>query len=305
MTTAYEAPHVIAARQTQEAALKHRCPFCRSDPGQLCRAQRGAGRELDHSHSRRIALSKPQTETTPKRQRALCCVCGQQRTVSANHFAGSKDPNTEYTNRGKGWRSTKTLKCDACGEQTRHAVLRAEDETRPDWDEIHQRIALGDPDRSKYPFSEESIKRLRKEYRELFPRNPYLKHRYFVKEAKAAWADGSKTVIALCGEQITLKTDPGRPSKKKDSETPGELVAEQLGDTEYEDPDTGLWWIDMDCVDCCRVSNRKHWDEMRDRLKWFFMHFALKMEDIPDLDVGVLEEHLDKLWTQSKEKPQP
>ncbi|WP_207548850.1 hypothetical protein, partial [Mycolicibacterium peregrinum] len=136
-----------------------------------------------------------------------------------------------------------------CGARTRHAVLHPADGRFQDWDERQQLIAPGGSDDSKYPSSDEYISRLRQEYRQLFPRNPYLRHRYWTKEAKQAWNDGSKKVTALCGEPITLKTDPSRPSKTV--EEPGYLVADQLGDTEYEDLETGMWWVDMACVDCC------------------------------------------------------
>lgn len=298
------APHITEAQRLHDAALKHRCPFCHSDPGQACRANRGRGRELDHSHSRRIALTKPAETRTPAQPRkALCCQCGHQRTVSANHFTSMKDPNAPYGDQGKslGWRSTRTLKCEACGERTRHAVLRGDDEKHPDWDEFHQRIALGAPDTRRYPLDDESIKRLRREYRQLYPRNPFLHHRYWINEAKTAWDEGHKTVTAVCGEQVTIDFDPHQPknwSQKK--REPGGIVADQLSDTEYEDPDTGLWWVDMDCVDCCRVANRLYWDKQRERLKWFLAHFALKTDAIPDLDVGVLVEHLDKLYNDAK-----
>jgi hypothetical protein len=51
---------------------------------------------------------------------------------------------------------------------------------------------------------------------------------------------------------MTIETDPRRETKKRRD---GYIVAEQRGDTEYDDIETGLSWIDMDCVDCCRVSN--------------------------------------------------
>jgi len=197
---------------------------------------------------------------------ALCCVCGNLRTVSSDYCHRYHDPDHAGSTRGKaeGWRKTQALKCNACGESTRHALLNPADAPYRDGDERQQLIALGDPDTSKYAWSDEHIARLRSEYRKLFPRNPFLRHRYWTTEAKAAWNDGSKKVTALCGEPITLESDPGRPSTKK--EVPGKIVADQLGDTEYEDPETGLWWIDMACVDCCRVSNNNHRAYRRKRM---------------------------------------
>ncbi|BDY31451.1 hypothetical protein hbim_05403 [Mycolicibacterium mageritense] len=287
-------------------ALNHRCPFCHSDPGQLCRTHRGRGGELDHPHSRRIGLSGPAQQRDPAaRVNALCCECGALRTVSDDYYSRRQDPNDSYSDQGRkeGWRRTMSLKCDACGVRTRHAVLNPPGAFR-DGDERRQLIALGDSDTSDYPFSEEHIARLRQEYRQLFPRNPYLRHRYWTKEANQAWDDGSKKVIALCGEPITLECDPRQPSKKKEAETPGYLVADQLSDTEYEDPETGMWWIDMACVDCCRVSNNNHRAHQRKRLELFLANFARSPELIPDSHVGGLIETLEKLYDQAeKETP--
>jgi hypothetical protein len=252
-----EAPHITQAKLIQKVALLYRCPFCKADPGESCRT-RTTGQEV-WVHSRRIAVSPAGKERRrPKQAKALCCVCGNLRTVSFD-YSRRQDPNHSDSPRGKaeGWLRTESLKCDECGERTRHAVLRPSDDRFRDWDERQQLIALGDPDTHKYPMSDEAIAQLRREYREMFPRNPYLTHRYWTKEAMEAWSAGHKKVTALCGEQITLTTDPSQPSKK---EAMGHLVADQLSETEYEDPETGLWWIDMDCVDCCRVSIRPLWE---------------------------------------------
>ncbi len=67
------------------------------------------------------------------RIRALCCECGNLRTVAANH-RGPRDANRtdETSDRdGRGWRCTVTLKCSACGTKTRHALLRGDDDPRP------------------------------------------------------------------------------------------------------------------------------------------------------------------------------
>lgn len=307
MTTSYEAPHITEARENKERALKHRCPFCHSEPGHQCRTLRGRGPEIDTVHSRRIALALPEDRRVrvPAQVKALCCQCGNLRTVSED-YSRYQDPNNAHSPQGRkeGWRKTESLKCDECGQRTRHAILHADGRFR-DWDEVRQRIALGDPDTSQYPMGEENIKQLRREYRQLFPRNPNLRHRFRIADAQKVWDEGGRDVIALCGEPDTIETDPktwGTSKADKNRErNGGYLVAEQLSDIEYTDLETGLEWIDMDCVDCCRVANRVRMDAKRDRLKWFFTYFALKMESIPDLDVGELEEHLDKLWIQTKE----
>lgn len=58
-----------------------------------------------------------------RRVRALCCVCGQLRTVSST-FSRQDGNHTRELERGSAWRFTDTLKCDHCGALTRHALLR-------------------------------------------------------------------------------------------------------------------------------------------------------------------------------------
>jgi hypothetical protein len=58
------------------------------------------------------------------RVRALCCECGNLRTVSARYRrrddAHSRDSGAD----ARGWRMTATLRCSACGSGTVHALLR-------------------------------------------------------------------------------------------------------------------------------------------------------------------------------------
>jgi hypothetical protein len=60
------------------------------------------------------------------RVRALCCECGNLRTVSAKYKAPRSDDNRslECYDDPRGWRVTCTLKCSVCGTKTRHAMLR-------------------------------------------------------------------------------------------------------------------------------------------------------------------------------------
>lgn len=81
--------------------------------------------------------------TSSARRPALCCECGNVRTVSPNAYPRRADPYS----RGEGetperlefwkskglregmdpyWRALMMLKCSACGEQTRHALTREE-----------------------------------------------------------------------------------------------------------------------------------------------------------------------------------
>lgn len=272
-------------------ALSQRCPFCHAEGGQPCRTERGRGRELDSYHSRRVEVSRPIADRHQvTRVNALCCTCGNLRTVSSDYYYRHHDPEHADSARGKaeGWRKTQALKCAACGERTRHAILQPSNAYR-DWDESRQLIALGDDaGAGQYAMSDEHIEQLRREYRELFPRNPYLRHRRWTADAEKAWDDGTKKVTALCGEQIEIKVDPRRPNKYAKQETPGALVAEQLSDTEYEDPETGLWWLDMSCVDCCRVSNNLHRAERRKLMVEWLVWLYARPERVPDEYVDAL-----------------
>ncbi|MGA8332960.1 MAG: DUF6315 family protein [Mycobacterium sp.] len=62
------------------------------------------------------------------RVRALCCECGNLRTVSAHHRSRKDDNRSgECDDDPRGWRVTGTLKCSVCGGKTRHALLRDDD----------------------------------------------------------------------------------------------------------------------------------------------------------------------------------
>lgn len=310
-------------------ALAHRCPFCGVEPGHACRTHRGRGRELDWPHSRRIqalgdlgARMRAAAEQLPRPsdavidqqvgdklspapaqdqkppRRALCCECGQLRTFSANYHFALADENApqsvgHFTD-PRGWRATGTLKCAHCGRRTRHAVLREPDPRFRDYDERVQEYTLGGEWHDQYAPDRD---RLRAEYFAQFPRNPYLTHRRYTAEAQKAWDDGTKWVTALCGAQIEVKVDPRQAAKysKPEHRINGYLVAEQLSDIEYEDPETGLSWIDMDCVDCWRVSNRKHWEAQRKRLEYLLAWFALHPEEVPDEEVDSLSVLMERL----------
>jgi hypothetical protein len=73
------------------------------------------------------------TEAKPSddRQRALCCECGNLRTVSTR-FSFPRDENKTYDDgcHPGGWRATGTLKCPVCKQKTRHARLREPSEFR-------------------------------------------------------------------------------------------------------------------------------------------------------------------------------
>ena len=292
------------------AALKYSCPLCLADPEQPCRSRAVAGHEggrpRPYPHTSRRRLAEPPEERARYRAtyvKALCCVCGEQRTVSSDYSHRNTDPNYHWGDRGKaeGWRQTATLKCVECGERTRHAVLADEAVRSRDWDEVYQRYTLGGEWVAKYEPDRES---LRREYFALFPRNPNLTHRFYIEDATKAWDAGEQTTTALCGATDTIDTDPrtwGKPSKKKARQQElydGFVVAEQISDIEYTDVDTGLEWIDMDCVDCCRVSNDLRRRKQRDRLRFLLVDLAARSHLIRDADVGDLLQALEGLYDE-------
>lgn len=59
-------------------------------------------------------------------------------------------------------------------------------------------------------------------------------------------------------------------------------------DTEFEDPKTGLWWVDMDCVDCLRVANAQRWSLRQEKLEAMLDWLALHPEAVPDSDIETL-----------------
>ena len=252
-------------QRNKKRALEHRCPFCHSDPGQECRAHRGRGQEIDNVHARRMLLATPETDRWRKpatQVDALCCTCGNVRTVNSDYHR-YQDPNHADGARGKaeGWRKTQSLKCDPCGGRTRHAILNQPDARWRDSDERNQRIALGgtDPD---FSWSDHHLNRMREEYFAKFPRNPKLSHRYWIKDAKKHRKRGDTTMKALCGADMDV---PPKSSKKSKDRTEYELQKPRRidWDTEFEDTETGLWWVDMECVDCLRLAN----DHRRDGAK--------------------------------------
>jgi hypothetical protein len=62
---------------------------------------------------------------TTARIRALCCECGNLRTVTANYkLPRDNNRSIECGDDPRGWRVTGTLKCAVCKAKTRHALLR-------------------------------------------------------------------------------------------------------------------------------------------------------------------------------------
>ncbi|WP_131822578.1 hypothetical protein [Mycobacteroides chelonae] len=192
---------------------------------------------------------------TPRQ--ALCCECGQLRTCALprNHILGGWGLHTPF---GDGHREVCELKCDHCGRRTRHALLMRLYQTH---DEDMQLVALGDPHEGYTP---DQLDMLRDNYRKGLPRNPFLEHMFYTSDLEKARADGSLTARTLCGEVVAV--DDSRFDYGTGYEVRAYRKPEEVRDQEYEDPRTGLWWVEQDCVDCLRVSNQIAARSKRDEL---------------------------------------
>ncbi|WP_158017999.1 hypothetical protein [Mycobacterium basiliense] len=215
------------------------------------------------------------------RLQALCCECGNLRTYKVAR-------NRRGYWGGRDWhRDLGDLKCSACRAVTTHALLA--DPT--DFDERRQLAALGD--RTFFSgWDEESFRCNQIQYRKGLPRNPNLQHSWWVRDADKARAAGQTTVAALCGETIKLPT-PERTHTQKGGvyEAP-----RTFSEVEREDPDTGLSWLDLDCVDCLRVWNTA---QAKKRRKELFVKIMRLAAEIDTLDAATVDRLLSHIEVQS------
>jgi hypothetical protein len=170
--------------------------------------------------------------TSTRERQALCCECGQLRMFkqARNHRGWWGQPNWH--------RSVGDLKCTHCGIVTAHALMLNTNDGEANDDQL-QRVALGS---FEGLWSDSERARLRRDYRQgNLPRNPYLHHNWFLSDEETARNAGESQVTAMCGLQVDLPANPEDCSS--DYTEPCEIR-----DMEYEDPETGLWWVDMDCA---------------------------------------------------------
>jgi hypothetical protein len=102
-----------------ESGLDRGCPFCGATVGAPCRSKFGREREWSHIVRRPADEQRKRTRCDV---RALCCECGNLRTVrsrfrSREHIADDgRHPDM--------WRMIDMLACSVCGQETQHARLR-------------------------------------------------------------------------------------------------------------------------------------------------------------------------------------
>lgn len=206
---------------------------------------------------------------------ALCCECGVQRTFKRMRNRVISEPT--------GWaRDVGQLKCRQCGRVTRHAGV-----FDYDGDERQQEIALG----FAGDFSESEAKRLQDQYRQGLPRNPFLRHLWYVSDQEEA-IEYKTRLRVHCGDLI--EPPPISDSIPCDAEPrKPKFIRERDLDTEYEDPETGLFWRQVDCVNCLRVSNALRLERRRKHLK-VLMTTALG-ELLDATETKCYDQHIDSL----------
>lgn len=188
------------------------------------------------------------------RLQALCCVCGELRSCERprNH---REDNYWLRKPVDRNWqRETGDLKCGECGKITRHALILPDGHWAQDHAEMMQRIATGNVHSR---LNDSDLAEVRSNYRKGLPLNPNLNHFRYDSDAQEAWDAGRRTVTALCGATMPVERDPSVQKKYKHkkgrADDDRQIKPMVWRDQEYEDPDTGLWWDEIDCVDCLRV----------------------------------------------------
>ncbi len=115
-----------------------------------------------------------------------------------------------------------------------------------------------------------------------------------MKKAEEARANGDTQMQAICGEPAKI---PGAWSNE------GRTMREEVEpdridwDTEFEDHDTGLWWVDMECGNCLHISNDRRRKWRRERLQYLLGWFSTHPDNVAKDDVDDLLELLERLAT--------
>jgi len=225
---------------------------------------------------------------------ALCCECGNLRTVSADYHFGTNDENCGeglFMN-PRGWFETGTLKCAHCGARTRHALLNKEG--KRDYAEDYLRYVLGGEWDSRWAPDRE---RLRERYFAQFPRNPYVRHRWWKSDENAARSAGMKWFRGMCGEMVRLPKEVRENGRNiTEVEAPTHITDPDRTEHENLDVETGLWWTaDGECVNCLRVRHDWLLKEHRKQLLGQLLEASAGVHQMDAADVAALREHLNRI----------
>lgn len=176
---------------------------------------------------------------------ALCCTCGNLRTCR-------RPRNHRRENRwllgpvDRDWaREVGDLKCDVCERATTHAIITGDNHA-----EKIREAATGWQFKCLTP---KDHQRIQERWRQSRPENPYIRHMWWISAEKKAREAGETHFQAICKATIpVLDQSP----EALNSWSRDELAApSRFHDVDREDPATGLYWFDVDCVDCLSRSN--------------------------------------------------
>jgi len=176
------------------------------------------------------------------------------------------------------------LKCEECQRITTHAILLPDNNMR-DHAENLRKAATGWVFKS---LTAGGHQRLQEKWREGRPRNPYLRHLWYISDEKKARKAGDTHFLAICKERIEV---PKKTEKERDASYGlDEFVKpSQFHDVDREDPETGLWWYDLECPDCLYRANTIALEEQRKALQ---EKMQAVVDKISTLDAQTVEELL-------------
>ncbi|MAU83872.1 MAG: hypothetical protein CME34_18780 [Gordonia sp.] len=188
-----------------------------------------------------------------------------------------------------GYRGLGDLKCSQCSKVTTHAILEYYSPVRDREEELDLIARGATPDYGILARSKPHLDKLRDEYRQLQPQNPYLSHIWLKSDAEDAREHGHATIRAHCGVMVPVPVDGGRDLTEADFNPSAPTE-------EYEGPD-GEFWVEMECVDCARVANQRK-RERRRKLVSHWLTWAVKQHlegHLTDDDIDILYDALDKI----------
>ncbi|MHC9292495.1 hypothetical protein ACRCUN_08490 [Mycobacterium sp. LTG2003] len=129
--------------------------------------------------------------------------------------------------------------------------MRPANDTFRDHAEKLREFATG---RTRDGLSSEARKRIQERWRQHRTENPYLHHLWWISDEEKARAAGRTHFQAICKAMIRVPEQ--LPKVRGTICDENDMVAPTwFHDVDREDPDTGLYWFDVDCVDCLSRAN--------------------------------------------------
>ena len=211
--------------------------------------------------------------------KALCCTCGSVRECRRprNHRAENywlrRPVDLDWH------RETGELKCAECGRVTVHAIITGDDHA--------EKIRLAATGWTYKELDDAGHQRIQRLWREGMPRNPNTRHLWWLSNERKAREAGRTHFSAICMAEVEM---PGRPTEERGSfYKADEMVApDRLRDVDREDLETGLWWFDVDCVDCLYRWNMIALENQREALKERVLELVGKLDNLDAPTVAAL-----------------